>query len=762
MEPTFRSPFSYGISNSGKRLPRNGLLLYLARPNSDEYLIGEDTEVGEGTYIWGYVLPDDSDIRAATGWVNGTANVFYDADGTPVVALATEIATASVPANVVFCLTEATAQTGRLAIYAVDTTAGTIAKARDVLSKTLIFPEDGLLLRTGTTIETIGGTTVLRSAVPANANPTVQQVKGSGFAGAGSATVTGLLTTDTITATGDAPTCSVGGTLTFPGADCWDVYVHRAGVLWAYWPGISVGQTTELDASGNGHHLTTLTTTAITERVDGSGTNAINLLGFSSYENKFVKTTDIVSDNAKWLVGAVTKNFASDPFGGMTAVKLTESATTSLHYLRQEGNIGAEFKISIYAKAGERSVLQLSSFLSTTKYVNFNLSTGQISAVGSTTSENRGIEAVGDGWYRCWAVLPPSAAGIIGIVMQSSPTALWCASYAGDGTSGLYLAAPQLESSTLTGRPKPYAATLSAQICPPQINASIQGLSQADYIPPPVIVVGGDSRSNKSSPTDIFWPTYVDDLWSEVSDITIYNTAVGGRTLGAILDAYPTEVAPHKPNGDYRYFVIIAAANDLGVGMGATGANTYEVAKQLWALAKADGFTVIASTEAGARTWPQTNKDQCAIYNTLVRSDPTLFDALIEPDVEMPNSDISSPYYIDGVHLTDVAGSSKMAELVVSAIRSLHPVLQTDIVSHGPLRTDITIAAGTAYPNLTVTAPLGPELQGITEWTGGAEVDLSALVATANTRIGGLGVGVWSTALDIYETATADEILKHY
>ena len=43
-------------SNSRPRLPRNGLLLYLARPNSDEYLVGEDIEIGEDTYIWGYVL----------------------------------------------------------------------------------------------------------------------------------------------------------------------------------------------------------------------------------------------------------------------------------------------------------------------------------------------------------------------------------------------------------------------------------------------------------------------------------------------------------------------------------------------------------------------------------------------------------------------------------------------------------------------------------------------------------------------------------
>lgn len=133
MEPTFRSPFSYGISNSSKRLPRNGLLLYLARPNSDEYLIGEDTEIGEDTYIWGYVLPDDSDIRSATGWVNGTANVFYTATGVPIVALAKEIAAAILPANVVFSLVDATTQTGKLAIYTDTTTEVTLDKARSVL-----------------------------------------------------------------------------------------------------------------------------------------------------------------------------------------------------------------------------------------------------------------------------------------------------------------------------------------------------------------------------------------------------------------------------------------------------------------------------------------------------------------------------------------------------------------------------------------------------------------------------------------------------
>ena len=121
------------MMGDGRRLPRNGLLLYLARPNSDEYLVGEDTEIGEDTYIWGYVLPDDADIRAATGWVNGTASVFYGADGTPIVALATEINAATLPNNALFALTDETQQTGRLAIYGTGVDSAILTKAMKVL-----------------------------------------------------------------------------------------------------------------------------------------------------------------------------------------------------------------------------------------------------------------------------------------------------------------------------------------------------------------------------------------------------------------------------------------------------------------------------------------------------------------------------------------------------------------------------------------------------------------------------------------------------
>ena len=143
--------FRFGFKSGRGRLPRQGLLIYLARPNSDEYLIGEDTEIGEDTYIWGYVLPDDSDIRDATGWEPGVANTFYDADGIPTAALATDIATSEGinEWNILFLLIDANNQTGRLAVYDPNTALSVINKAKrymDLPASTALAVDDSVVL----------------------------------------------------------------------------------------------------------------------------------------------------------------------------------------------------------------------------------------------------------------------------------------------------------------------------------------------------------------------------------------------------------------------------------------------------------------------------------------------------------------------------------------------------------------------------------------------------------------------------------------
>lgn len=96
----------------GGGLPKTNLLIYLARPNSDEYLVGEDTEIGEDTYIWGYVLPQS--LFSTLG-----AGLFFTVEGTPIVVLASEIlADPNINRdNIIFQSTSVIQQTGRLAIY---------------------------------------------------------------------------------------------------------------------------------------------------------------------------------------------------------------------------------------------------------------------------------------------------------------------------------------------------------------------------------------------------------------------------------------------------------------------------------------------------------------------------------------------------------------------------------------------------------------------------------------------------------------------
>ena len=109
------------IRRAVSAIPRTGLLLYAAAPNSDEYLIGEDTEIGEDTYIWGYYAGTSEAVRTATGWTVGNGNALYDDAGDPRVALASEILsdamTNQVGGLVFFRSGSVEQQTGKLAIY---------------------------------------------------------------------------------------------------------------------------------------------------------------------------------------------------------------------------------------------------------------------------------------------------------------------------------------------------------------------------------------------------------------------------------------------------------------------------------------------------------------------------------------------------------------------------------------------------------------------------------------------------------------------
>jgi len=75
-----------------------------------------------GNVAWTYTLPDDAEIRNATGWEAGEANLFYDASGVPITVTGVDILADQFinTWNVFFVEVDEILETGRLIIYPED------------------------------------------------------------------------------------------------------------------------------------------------------------------------------------------------------------------------------------------------------------------------------------------------------------------------------------------------------------------------------------------------------------------------------------------------------------------------------------------------------------------------------------------------------------------------------------------------------------------------------------------------------------------
>ena len=157
-------------------------------------------------------------------------------------------------------------------------------------------------------------------------------------------------------------------------------------------------------------------------------------------------------DNAYWVKNAVTitPNAITAPNGIVSADKLVENTSNTLHYLNLPPSTTPQGTntISVYAKADGRNWIWLYFFDgvlgSLTAY--FNISNGTLGTVQSGLTAN--ILSVGNGWYRCSITRTQANAGNGGFGLG---TANNVQSYLGNGTSGAYIWGNQLEvGSTAT------------------------------------------------------------------------------------------------------------------------------------------------------------------------------------------------------------------------------------------------------------------------------------------------------------------------
>lgn len=131
----------------------------------------------------------------------------------------------------------------------------------------------------------------------------------------------------------------------------------------------------------------------------------------------------------------------ADPVGGNAAYLLTETNTNALHFVeaawvgtRQNGD--AEFDVYVKRASGTRNVAIGSA---SSAAVIIDLSTGAYARVDNAVNpyEFVTVQSVGSGWYRVRMLSAQTVNPLFRIFINNSTTAV--ASYAGDGTSGVYV-----------------------------------------------------------------------------------------------------------------------------------------------------------------------------------------------------------------------------------------------------------------------------------------------------------------------------------
>ncbi len=203
-----------------------------------------------------------------------------------------------------------------------------------------------------------------------------------------------------------------------------------------------------LDDNISGDNLITFTRTSPATYVDSEGIIRTAGANLFAYSEEF---------NNTWVGNEVTinPNVAIAPNGSNTADELVPSTNNNAHYIYKNvlNSISKNtfYTQSIYAKANGYDTLEVytntiyNSFVF--GYTKFDLTNGKIIFNTGGTSKTASIKDVGNGWYRC-SVTDITTSSVTSGSMRTYWYVNQSASYAGDGTSSIYLWGAQLEEGS--------------------------------------------------------------------------------------------------------------------------------------------------------------------------------------------------------------------------------------------------------------------------------------------------------------------------
>jgi hypothetical protein len=156
--------------------------------------------------------------------------------------------------------------------------------------------------------------------------------------------------------------------------------------------------TTAYDGSGNGNHGTISGATY----VNGIGAPVAQsaVMDWNKSSNYIDKSEEF--ESSYWSENAlltITDDSFIAPDGSATATEIIENTLNTNHFLAQTLSVTAgDYFISVYAKKRDYDFIQLSTGGDTSRYANFNISTGATGNANGITDLI--IEDAGNGWYR--------------------------------------------------------------------------------------------------------------------------------------------------------------------------------------------------------------------------------------------------------------------------------------------------------------------------------------------------------------------------